>query len=58
MSFDELAIENTTNNLTTINDDDDDDDIFLFKDIPEEEEYMQYIKKSIILNKDFNPLDY
>jgi len=57
MSFDELAIENTTNNLTTINDDDD-DDIFLFKDIPEEEEYTQYIKESIILNKDFDPLDY
>jgi len=36
---------------------DDDDDIFLSKEIPEEE-YMQYIKESIISNKDFNPLDY
>lgn len=57
MSFDELAIENTTSNLISI-DDDDDDDIFLSKEIPEEEEYTQYIKESIISNKDFNPLDY
>jgi len=30
----------------------------LSKEIPEEEEYTQYIKESIISNKDFNPLDY
>jgi hypothetical protein len=55
ISFDELALEATINND---DDDDDDDDIFISRNINEEEEYMEYIKESIISNKDINPLDF
>ena len=52
ISFDELASE------ATINNDDDDDDIFISRNIIEEEEYTEYIKESVISNKDINPLDF
>ena len=52
ISFDELALE------ATINNDDDDDDIFISRNIIEEEEYTEYIKESVISNKDINPLDF
>lgn len=63
ISFDELAMENTTicsNNSDNNedNEDDEDDDIFISKNLNKEEEYTEYIKESTISNKDINPLDY